>query len=437
MGKCSPECRTSGGEGSHGKDRESAGAKPLMGNFDWKAGARERRTMSVLNPAIPQGNASRKVEARAHVSVPHMENAPARILLSEDAFISMLYLERRRAERTQKRFVLVLVDVSKVFSGGQKSRKVQQISAELSNTTRETDVIGWYLDNNLIGIIGTELGEATPKLIQERFLEKLRVVLNKTVGEDKSSGCSVSFHFFPEDSAEDAEDHSANIALYPEFSHKEKRKKFSLGIKRAIDVLGSAAALVVLAPLFVVIATAIKWTSKGPVLFRQDRLGQYGKKFRVLKFRSMRTDCDSKIHEAYVNQFIAGQVDGLSAGNSKTPVYKIQADPRITNVGRFLRKTSLDELPQFYNVLVGDMSLVGPRPPVEYEFKAYEAWHRRRVLEIKPGITGLWQVYGRSKTTFNEMVRLDLHYSRNWSIWLDLKILLDTPGAVFRGEGAH
>ena len=112
-------------------------------------------------------------------------------------------------------------------------------------------------------------------------------------------------------------------------------------------------------------------------------------------------------------------------------------DPRVTPVGRFIRKTSLDELPQFWNVLRGDMSLVGPRPALAYEFRKYEVWHRRRVLEIKPGITGLWQVEGRSRTRFDEMVRLDLKYARAWSVWLDLKILAQTPGAVIQGEGAH
>jgi lipopolysaccharide/colanic/teichoic acid biosynthesis glycosyltransferase len=389
--------------------------------------------MSVLNPAIPQGNTSRKTEVKAHVSVPHTDNAPTRIFLNEDAFVSMLYLERRRAERTQKRFVLVLVDISKITGG--KARSVQNLAAKLYDITRETDVIGWYVENNIIGIIGTELGEATPNLIQERFLEKLRAVF-ENAGEDKS-GCSVSFHFFPEEKGDTNEDHSANIALYPEMPRREERKKFSLWVKRAIDVIGSAAALIAFSPVFVLIAAAIKWTSKGPVLFRQERLGQGGKKFKVLKFRSMRTDCDSKIHEAYVSQFIAGQVDGNEAANANKPVYKIQADPRITEVGHFLRKTSLDEFPQFWNVLMGDMSLVGPRPPVAYEYRAYNVWHRRRVLEIKPGITGLWQVEGRSRTRFDDMVRLDLKYARGWSVWLDLKILAQTPGAVLKGEGAH
>jgi len=149
----------------------------------------------------------------------------------------------------------------------------------------------------------------------------------------------------------------------------------------------------------------------------------------------MRIDCDEKIHQEYVSQFIAGQVSNGSEGD-KT-IYKIQKDPRVTAIGRLLRKTSLDELPQFWNVLTGQMSLVGPRPPVPYEFTAYDLWHRRRVLEIKPGITGLWQVEGRSRTRFDDMVRLDLKYARAWSLWLDVKILLQTPGAVVTGEGAH
>lgn len=203
-----------------------------------------------------------------------------------------------------------------------------------------------------------------------------------------------------------------------------------------MDIAGSAFALIILLPLCAILALAIKATSEGPVLFSQDRLGQYGKKFRFLKFRSMRQNCDSKIHQEYVSRFIAGQVTpGNSDGAAAT--FKIQKDPRVTSVGRILRKTSLDELPQFWNVLIGEMSLVGPRPPLEYEFKAYDVWHRRRVLEIKPGITGLWQVQGRSRTHFDDMVRLDLKYARAWSIWLDMEILLRTPAAVVSGEGAH
>jgi len=136
---------------------------------------------------------------------------------------------------------------------------------------------------------------------------------------------------------------------------------------------------------------------------------------------------------------IAGKAEKQSSqgtGNGDG-VYKLTKDPRITRVGGFLRKTSLDEIPQFLNVLRGEMSLVGPRPPVPYEVESYDFWHRRRVLEAKPGITGLWQVKGRSRVKFDDMVRLDLQYARTWSPWLDVKILLQTPGAMVIGEGAH
>jgi exopolysaccharide biosynthesis polyprenyl glycosylphosphotransferase len=393
--------------------------------------------MSPLEAVARRERERPKIEVRAHLSVPNMGNTPPRMLLNEDAFVSMLYLERRRAERAQNRFVLILVDVQKIVNGiSGKERMVQMLAKSLSEATRETDIIGWYLENSLMGVVGTELGKASNELVQKRFLDKLRSIFEATLGIEKSASISVSFHFFPEEYGSGANDHSANIKLYPEIQKREDARRVPLAIKRAIDLVGSAAALVFLSPIFAAVALAIKLSSKGPVLFRQERLGQHGKTFTVLKFRSMRTDCDAKIHQQYVEQFIAGQVDGSSETATK-PVFKIQQDPRVTSIGRFIRKTSLDELPQFWNVMRGDMSLVGPRPPLAYEFQKYEVWHRRRVLEIKPGITGLWQVEGRSRTRFDEMVRLDLKYARAWSVWLDLKILAQTPGAVIQGEGAH
>lgn len=393
--------------------------------------------MSVPDGVVPRQNVPGNFQFSAPVSVPQTGNVPARLFLNKDSFVSMLYLERRRAERTQNRFVLVLIDVSSVNPEAQNVRMVKKIAEGLSDSIRETDVTGWYVENSLIGIIGTDLGGASSQLIRERFLEKLRRVFHKAVGEDKARSIFASFHFFPEEVEKNDEGHSVDETLYPELARREERKRVSIALKRAIDVVGSSLALGLLAPVFTGIAAAIKMTSKGPVLFRQERLGLHGKKFRVLKFRSMRTDCDSKIHEAYVNQFITDKVDCNTAAGSDKPLYKLRTDPRITKVGHFLRKTSLDELPQFWNVLVGDMSLVGPRPPVEYEYQAYNIWHRRRVLEVKPGITGLWQVKGRSRIRFDDMVRLDLQYARTWSIWLDLKILAQTPSAVLAGEGAH
>ena len=389
--------------------------------------------MSPLEVELPRAKENKKLEVRAHLSVPNMGNTPSRVLLNEDAFVSMLYLERRRAERSHKRFVLILVDVKTALSGGHKDRTIIALSSALAEGTRETDIMGWYLENNIMGVIGTELGKASNQVVQERFLSRLRKVFESNLELKRNPSVSASFHFFPEEEQDDKNNHSANITLYPEMQKREESKKVSLTVKRCIDIVGSTMALICGAPLLGAIALAIKVSSKGPVLFKQERLGQYGKTFTVLKFRSMRTDCNAHIHEEYVQQFIAGQVDDDSKASNK-PVFKIQNDPRITPIGGFLRKTSLDEIPQFWNVLCGDMSLVGPRPPIAYEYKAYEVWHRRRVLEIKPGITGLWQVEGRSRTRFDDMVRLDLKYARTWSVWLDLKILAQTPGAVISGR---
>jgi len=151
----------------------------------------------------------------------------------------------------------------------------------------------------------------------------------------------------------------------------------------------------------------------------------------------MECDNDARIHREYVKRFIAGEADPSRVNHTQNAVYKLQSDPRVTRVGKFLRKSSLDELPQFINVLKGDLSLVGPRPPIPYELEGYQIWHRRRLLESKPGITGLWQVHGRSRLKFDDMVRLDLQYAKTWSLWLDIKILLRTPKAILFGAGAY
>jgi lipopolysaccharide/colanic/teichoic acid biosynthesis glycosyltransferase len=195
-------------------------------------------------------------------------------------------------------------------------------------------------------------------------------------------------------------------------------------------------ALIILAPLIACIAVIIKLTSPGPVLFRQQRIGYCGKPFTFFKFRSMYASNDPRIHRDYVRHLIAGR-NSTDAPSGAKQVYKITKDPRITPIGRLLRRTSLDEVPQFLNVLKGDMSLVGPRPPIPYECECYDLWHRSRLIAVKPGLTGLWQVNGRSRTTFDDMVRLDLRYARSWSPALDFKILMQTPAAVLSGEGAY
>ena len=207
-------------------------------------------------------------------------------------------------------------------------------------------------------------------------------------------------------------------------------------IKRLMDIIGALIGIAFFAPLMIFIAFIIKLTSDGPVLFKQKRAGYRGELFTFFKFRTMKSNCDESIHKKYVQNLINGKNGRLNNGSENQPLYKIVKDPRVTKVGRFLRRTSLDELPQFFNVLFGQMSLVGPRPPIPYELADYHNWHYRRVLDAKPGLTGYWQVYGRSRTTFDEMVRMDLYYVRNQSLWFDIQIILKTLTAVLMTDGA-
>lgn len=199
---------------------------------------------------------------------------------------------------------------------------------------------------------------------------------------------------------------------------------WNLALKRAIDILVSSLGLVLLSPLMLLIAALIKLTSPGPVLFAQMRAGRGGRPFTFYKFRSMKEGAEEEKESL------------ASLNEAKGPFFKIRHDPRLTPLGKILRRTSLDELPQLYNVLRGEMSLVGPRPPLPSEVGWYQEWHRKR-LEVSPGMTGLWQVSGRSELTFDEMVMLDIFYIENWSLGLDLRILVRTIPVVILSRGAY
>ncbi len=214
----------------------------------------------------------------------------------------------------------------------------------------------------------------------------------------------------------------------------KKLEGWRLGVKRATDLLGAVFGGIVLLPLFLLVALLVRLTSAGPVLYRQARIGKDGRQFTFYKFRTM-TGGDDSAHKEYLKSFVK---DGRPAGTDGRGrnVYKIVNDPRITAVGRFLRKTSLDEFPQLINVLRGEMSLVGPRPCLPYEWVLYEDWQKAR-LSATPGLTGLWQVTGRSNVTFHDMVILDLFYLHNWSFWWDLKLILQTIPVILLGKGGH
>jgi exopolysaccharide biosynthesis polyprenyl glycosylphosphotransferase len=357
----------------------------------------------------------------------HYENSSP---VSQEMFAGMLSLEQKRCERSGRSFVLVLVH-SPLFAS--TTRLAQVVTAALCRSIRDIDIKGWYRANSIFGVIFTEIDSCQGRSIAALLLQKVSNVLETAIPSKEFGQVRLSCRVFPEDwaglSAEEV-----RKAVNPQSNN---RRKLSRALKRSIDIAGSLFALVMLSPLLAMIAGVIKLTSKGPILFRQSRHGWYGESFIFLKFRSMYEKNDPKIHEEYMQRLISGDPQVHHSGGNRAPVYKMTNDPRVTPVGRFLRRTSLDELPQLLNVLSGHMSLVGPRPPLPYEVAKYARWHVRRLWEAKPGITGLWQVHGRSRTTFDEMVRLDVHYGRTWSIWLDLKILLLTPWAVLTGSGAY
>ena len=340
----------------------------------------------------------------------------------------MLRLERRRTERSGRAFMFVLISCDEFRSKGEDIL-LDRVIAALSQATRETDTLGWYESGVTLGILMTEIGEPNPITI-DIITQRIRRAVQSEVAMEEFRSISFQFRLFPQE-VEKSSSNDDNHIHYPDITRPNRsNQKWGAVLKRSLDIIGSLTALLLFMPMFLIIAVLVKLTSRGPILFCQKRVGRYGKEFTFYKFRTMSPDNDSRIHQEYVAKLIAGDV------SRSTGVYKLVNDPRITPLGRFLRKSSLDELPQFFNVLKNDMSLVGPRPPLPYEFERYRTWHKRRVLELKPGLTGLWQVEGRSRTTFDEMVRMDLRYAIQQSFWFDLKILLQTPSAMFSGRGA-
>jgi lipopolysaccharide/colanic/teichoic acid biosynthesis glycosyltransferase len=360
-----------------------------------------------------------------------------REVLNEGTFQRMISIERKRTERSRKPFLLMLLDTGNCRGQEKNGKALDSIVSALLASIRETDVTGWYKNRATVGVLFTELAIDEKNSILGTMLTKVSTTLQGKLTIDQFNQISVSFHLFPDDWDDDISGRPSNPTLYPDLSSRDSSRRFLNVTKRMMDVVGSAVALIIGMPLFLIISLAIKASSKGPVFFRQQRVGQYGKRFTCLKFRSMHIDNDPSVHKQYVTELIAGQAERKPSNRNGEGAYKLTNDERVTRAGALLRRKSLDELPQFLNVLKGDMSLVGPRPAIPYEVAAYQTWHRRRVFEVKPGITGMWQVGGRSRIKFDDMVRLDLRYAKSWSLWLDIKILMCTPRAVLRGEGAY
>jgi lipopolysaccharide/colanic/teichoic acid biosynthesis glycosyltransferase len=360
-------------------------------------------------------------------------------VLPEEIFKRMIAIERKRTERSRKPFLLMLLETGEYHTPERNGKVIANILPALLESTRETDVVGWYKEHATVGVMFTELVINDKNSILSTMLSRVSGILQDKLTSEQFNQISISFHFFPDKWDDEVPHRPSNPTLYPDLSKRDNAARLFSGIKRAMDVIGASLILILCAPVFLIIALAIKVSSKGPVFFRQQRVGQYGKPFIFLKFRSMYVDNDPCVHREYVTQLIAGKAQRhqTSDNGNGAGIYKLTHDSRVTRVGALLRRTSLDELPQVLNVLEGEMSLVGPRPALPYEVAAYQTWHRRRVLEVKPGITGLWQVSGRCRVKFDDAVRLDLRYAKNWSPWLDVKILLRTPRAVWSGEGAY
>ena len=351
--------------------------------------------------------------------------------VQQDVFLGGLQAELRRTERSGRPFILMLAEgLDRAFTEPGANAK---LLLALTTHTRATDIRGWYRDKSVLGIAFTEADAKQVQSVVGSIEARMREEFAEHLTVTQLTEVRLKFLVYPDGRTVKGEPSEIEQIMEPDVPRKHARRGVAMACKRILDIAGSLAALIVASPVFLGIAVLVKFSSHGPILFRQKRVGENGREFTFLKFRSMYAANNSAIHEEYVKKLIEGK---QTTGPNGEKVFKIVNDPRITPVGRVLRRTSLDEIPQFINVLKGDMSLVGPRPPIPYEVAHYETWHRQR-LSAKPGITGLWQVQGRSRTTFDEMVRLDVQYVRSWTVWMDLRILFMTPRAVLTGNGAH
>lgn len=343
-------------------------------------------------------------------------------ILRRPEFQRLLDRERCRSDRNAHPFSLVLFDVE-----GKGAAELKKLCALLLARVRVTDDVGWFNDD-LVGVLLPD----TPAEGASAFAADVARSLERV-------GCSTPVRVFTyvgqshkaiegTRSADSGKSDTVQPAAQPEELPpvEDMRQLFLKPLplwKRLEDIIGSLIALIVFSPLMLLIAIGVKLSSPGPVIYKQKRVGRGGKVFTFYKFRTMYVGADQM------------KADLLAFNEMDGPVFKMRNDPRVTRFGRFLRKSSLDELPQLWNVLKGDMTLVGPRPPTPDEVPKYERWHSRR-LEVTGGITGIWQVSGRNEVPFQEWMRMDARYVRRTSFWLDLKILVKTIWAVITGRGA-
>jgi lipopolysaccharide/colanic/teichoic acid biosynthesis glycosyltransferase len=341
-------------------------------------------------------------------------------VLSRQQFQAQLRREKRRSERSNAPLSIATFRVQDANRDGIDN--AHRLLYLLSNSKRETDVLG-CLEHDLVAIILPETGAQGMQRFIQKVADQVRDLCTATTTAT-----------YPDELFEALAMGRPNSRdLEPLFLDRApgsgRRRDL---LKRCVDVTGAMTGILVFSPVMLVTALAIATTSRGPIIYKQVRLGQRGSPFAFYKFRSMHCSVDDTIHREYVTKLIEGGASDGSAARPSQPWTKIQDDPRVTRIGRFIRKTKIDELPQLINVLKGDLSLVGPRPPLAYEVEKYRPWHLRRILDTKPGVTGLWQVEGGSQTTFEDMVRMDLRYIRRCSFMLDIRILFKTFTVVLR-----
>lgn len=446
-----------------------------------------------------KGFLSKLTKLKIHKQLLKRKNGNARSVSSEngyfesnDYFRNRFLIEKRRAERKDYEFSIVIIDLVEEEPRIQSSSDHNSLDSienvlltTLKMILRATDVVVRYCParlaillpdtgKNELAFVIERINKALKEIVTEFLLEVYhktkinsycypiqadeidKLVDNKLVTKSKSTVAlektimGVKSNYFQiknqtenlktisgiQVSSKNAVALENPFCLLNEvfFDFTENWQKI---LKRYFDIFISLLAIILLSPIFLFISIFIKLTSPGPVFFKQGRIGYMGKIFTIYKFRTMYQVKDEQIHKQYVKNFINNSNLENEDSGRDNQIYKITNDPRVTPIGRFLRRTSLDEIGQFINVLKGDMSLVGPRPPIPYEVEMYDNWHKRRFLTTKPGITGLWQIYGRNTIEFNDMVRLDLAYIKNWSLSLDFIIILKTIKAVLSMKGAY
>ncbi len=366
--------------------------------------------------------------------------------------------ERFRTYRTGSPFSVVFFSPFKLFAAGSKNKKraIQKIVEFVDQDARETDIKGWW-DGRTIAILLPDSKRGDALVLVDRLFSRIQTMNLELVKSAEEA--SFEIYTFPntrylETSLNDErEEEDSKIPKHKSTQNSPQMdfsttplnqnsiiqngfKKYEELMKRCFDIIVSLIGLIMSSPLFLLCAVLIKLESPGPVFYRQTRVGMGGKLFTFLKFRSMYHNSDEEIHKNHVENLMNGRVGLSRDGRRGETSYKLTEDKRITRIGRFLRRTSIDELPQLINVIKGDMTLVGPRPHPVYEVVQYSPWQGHR-LDVKPGVTGLGQVFGRSGTEYEDVYRLDLRYLKKNSLLLDIDILFRTLHVVLSGRGAR